>query len=94
MGLGVSRRGGHAADRVTRVLDGEKLVGQSDLGGDFFCQEIATWCIVLMERMDANAIDRRLASVRNRLAECIVPFVADANPVECYKHDGFLFVGL
>ena len=47
----------------------------------------------LLQRMDRDAIDGRLASVRDRLAESVMAFVADADPVKRHKYDRLLIVG-
>ena len=92
--LSFSRRGSHTRNRLSRILDRKKLVRQPSLDRNRLGQEIATRRIVLMKRMNANPIDRRLARLGNRLAKRIVPFVADADPIERDQHHRRLLIRL
>src|SRR6187402_2486762 len=77
----------HAAYCIARVVDGKQLVRQPCLGGNSLRQEIATWRVMLMKGMNANAIDRCVARLGNRLPPGIMPLISDANPVHSHEHN-------
>ena len=90
----LARRRGRVRNRLARILDGKQFARQSGLGGDPLGQEIAARRIVLMQTVDAHAIERRLARRGNRVPPRVMPFVADADPIDGHEHDRLLVVGL
>jgi len=94
MRLSLGRRGRYALRRLARIVDRKQLIRKPSIGSDRLGQEIAAGCIVLMERVNADAIDGRFAGSGYRLPPGVVPAVADADPIDGNQHDRFLVVRL
>jgi hypothetical protein len=92
--LRLNGRRGYALYSLARILDRKQLVGKPSVGRNFLRKEITTGRIVLVKRMHAHAIDRRVASLGDRLAKCVMPFVANADPIESGQDDRFLIACL
>src|SRR5262249_3320554 len=68
-----------AAFILARIHSG---VFKNSLGG-----KIAIWRVVLMQGMNGDANRRRARRTGKRIAECVVPFVRDANPIHSAQDD-------
>jgi hypothetical protein len=84
---GAGDRVGGTLDCLAGVLDREQLPRQPGLCGNFVSQKIAAWRVVLMQTMDANAIDRSSAGRCHGFSPGIMSCISDAHPVDSHEHD-------
>ena len=94
MTASIRRRDRHSLHGFTSIRNRKQLIRNTGLCRDLLRQEIATGCIVLMQRMYTHSVDRRVTALSNCLPERIMPLVANPNPIECHQHDRLLFICL